>query len=254
MLAKTEQAVKHLNESCVSAVVHLGDIIDGNEDITKTHADLDAVISRLSVLEAPLFHVLGNHCLSAARDHLVEKLKLSKSTYYYRDVSPKWRLIVLDTVDISLDRPKDHPYYQMAVDYLEKHKGEPNAQEWNGGLGPTQLNWLQDLLRETAEQKKFAILCGHLPILSDASFPQHTVWDHKLLVNLIRTYGGAVKAYFCGHYHDGGYAFKDGIHHVTFEAVLDADDADGSCGVVELHDSKIAIKGIGTMTSRLLEL
>lgn len=254
VLSKTERAVKHLNESNVSTVVHLGDVIDGNENIKKTHADLDAVMTRLSKLAAPVYHVLGNHCLAADREHLLDKLELSAGTHYFRDLSPKWRLIVLDTVDVSLDRQEDHPHYQQAKAYLETHHGEPNAKEWNGGLGPDQINWLQDLLRDTAEQQKYAIVCGHMPILAEASFPQHTVWDSTLLVNLIRTYRCAVKAYFCGHYHEGGYAMKDGIHHVTFEAILDADNDDGSCGVVELHDSKIIINGMGIMTSRVLQI
>lgn len=234
--------------------MHLGDVIDGNVSLEKTHEDLDNVLKRLSVLQAPLCHVVGNHCLSAERTHLLGQLKLSGGTYYYRDLSTKWRLIVLDTVDVSLDRPRDHPYYAQALEYLDKHKGEPNAQEWNGGLSADQLNWLQDILRDTAEAGKFAVVCGHLPVASEAAFPAHILWDKKMVTDLFRVYSGAVKAYFAGHFHDGGYCLKDGVHHVTFEAILDSDHRDGSFGIVELHDSEIIIKGSGDMSSRNLSI
>lgn len=233
--------------------MHLGDIIDGNANEVKTIEDLKNVLKRLCVLSAPIYHVLGNHCLEAERSFLLDKLDLSKGTYYYRDLSPKWRLIVLDTVDVSFDRPKDDPCHQLALEYLEKHKGEPNAFRWNGGISPDQLSWLQDLLRDTTEVGKLAIVCGHLPIVGEAAIDRYTVWDSNILVNLFRTYSGAVKAYFAGHYHMGGYALNHGIHHVTFESILDSKAEVGSYGVIELHESHIIVTGHGDMSSRKLE-
>lgn len=252
--------MKHLNASGVSAVLHLGDIVDGNIGtggnlmLHKTHEELDRVLTRLSFLKAPVLHVLGNHCLLANRDHLFRKLKLEAKGYYFRELSPKWRLIVIDTVDVSVSRGEDHARQREAWEYLESHKGEPNARTWNGGLGQEQLDWLEDVLLLTAGQGKLAIICGHIPILVEASEPKGVVFDNVVVGGLLSAHNSVVKAYFCGHHHPGGYAYKNGIHHVTFEAVLDADHEEGSCGVVELHGSRIVIKGNGTMTSRILPL
>lgn len=121
------------------------------------------------------------HCLSADRDHLLGKLELSKSTYYYEELAPMWHLIVLDAVDVFSDRASDHRFYQQAVAYLETHKGEPNTQEWNSGMCPEQLNWLQDPLRERCFP--FYGIFGRMP----HSRSTRGVWEHALLGNLIRT-------------------------------------------------------------------
>lgn len=259
-LSKTERAVKHLNASGVSVVLHLGDIVDGNISTggnpmqDKTHEELDRVLTRLSFLKAPILHVLGNHCLFANRDHLFRKLKFEDKGYYFRELSSKWRLIVLDTVEVSILRGEDHPHQRQAWEYLESHKDEPNARTWNGGLGQEQLDWLEDVLLVTAGEGKLAIVCGHIPILAEAAESGGTVFNNAVVGGLLSAHSSVVKAYFCGHHHPGGYAYKNGIHHVTFEGILDADHEEGSCGVVELHDSRIVINGNGIMTSRILAL
>lgn len=177
-----------------------------------------------------------------------------KNSYYYRDVSPLWRIIVLDTVDVSVDREESHSNHALAIEWLKENRHRANAVEWNGGIGPEQLHWLKNVLEETKKEERLAIVCGHIPIVSGTKSEQHTVWDSDVIVELFAAFQTTVKAYFAGHYHEGCYAFKDNIHYVTFEAVLDADHDDGSCGVVLLHKDHIKVEGNGTMTSRTLVL
>lgn len=252
VILKTASAVQHLNAHGLVAALHLGDIIDGNVTLEQTHDDLQQTLNVLSELKVPVMHVLGNHCLDAGRDYLTEKLGLvKKGSYYYEDISNLWRIIVLDTVDVSITRGEDHEYRRLAEEYLETHAEDANAQEYNGGLGPAQLEWLGRVLEETKKQGKYAIVCGHLPILEEAAVAKLLVWDGERLEKILVD-SGVVKAYFCGHHHEGGYAQREGIHHVTFEAILDSED-DGAVGVVELGNHSIVINGVGKLSSRNLK-
>lgn len=53
-------------------------------------------------LQAPLpvYNTLGNHDLSVPREHYVGRMKLP-SNYYAVTPAPGWRLLVLDTTDLS---------------------------------------------------------------------------------------------------------------------------------------------------------
>lgn len=46
------------------------------------------------------YHVLGNHCLRIPRDRLIPALRMPAS-YYSKQLPQKWRLIVLDTTEMS---------------------------------------------------------------------------------------------------------------------------------------------------------
>lgn len=243
--------MQHLNAHGLVAVLHLGDIIDGNATLEQTRDDLQQTLDVLSELKSPVMHVLGNHCLDAGRDYLMEKLDLKKKgSYYYHDVSDLWRIVVLDTVDVSVAREEGHEYHKLAKEYLEKHAEDANALDWNGGPGPVQLQWLGRVLEGTKAQGKYAIVCGHQPILEGAAAAKFLVWDGERLEKILVD-SGVVKAYFCGHHHEGGYVQQKGIHHVTFEAILDSED-DGAVGVVELGDHSIVINGVGKLSSRKL--
>lgn len=234
-------------------MLHLGDIVDGNLTRWQTHEDLDVILQSLSRLTAPVLHVLGNHCLTVDRSRLLDKLQLKAGTYYYRDLAERWRVVVLDTVEICVGRGKDHENHRRALQYMAAHNGEPNAREWNGGLGCKQVEWLEHVLRETKESGRWAVVCGHLPVVVEAALEKATIWERDMLRNVLERYG-VVKAYFAGHHHEGGYAKVAGIHHVTFEGLLDAEHDMGAVGVIELGTEMIEIKGHGKLTSRVLDL
>lgn len=162
-------------------------------------------------------------------------------------------MVVLDTVEICVGREEGHENYKRAVEYIAAHAGEANAEAWNGGLDRAQVEWLEQVLRETRASDKWAIVCGHLPVAVEAALDGATIWERDALRELLEKYR-VVKAYFAGHHHEGGYAKVGGIHHVTFEALLDAEHEMGAVGVVELGTDTIEIKGHGKMTSRILEL
>merc|ERR1712118_294632 len=50
----------------------------------------------------------------------------------------------------------------------------------------------------------------------------HIAWDHDATRQLLEENCDVVKAYFAGHWHPGGYAYEGGIHHVTFQGIVEA--------------------------------
>lgn len=257
VLAKTANAINHFNSSNVVATLHLGDIVDGNKSLSDTRKDLEVVTQTFRHLRSPVLHAFGNHCLSAGRDHLCKALGFTDNAYYTFDVSSKWRLIVLDTVDISVDRDTTDPLQKIATDYIAQHPNDKNAQHWNGGLSSAQKLWLKSVLQKTRKEGKLAVVCGHIPILMEDTFgpiPPNALWDFESVASIFDDFKDVVKAYFAGHYHQGGYVQKNGIHYVIFESVLDSQHQDGSCGLVHLFDDGIEITGHGEMTSRHLPI
>lgn len=254
-LPKTASAVAALNAADVSVTVQLGDIIDGNSSIELTRSELATVLEVLHPLRAPILHVVGNHCLSAGRSHLLHALQLKHSYYTYK-VSPKWAVVVIDTVDMSTAH--DDPNVQAeATKYLDTHQGEPNAHEWNGGLGAEQKAWLQQKFELMRQNNMWVIVCGHIPVCLSPEYNErsgYVVWDSQSVADLFSHYSDVVKAYFSGHFHEGDYTLQRGIHYVTFEAILESQSEEGAWAEVELHNDRIVINGHGDVKSRRLHV
>lgn len=65
------------------------------------------------------YHVLGNHCLAAPRDRLLQRLGMPRA-YYAADIAPGWRLVTLDTTEMS-----NHSRYpQVAMYYIALSDGQ----------------------------------------------------------------------------------------------------------------------------------
>lgn len=256
VLSKCASTASKLNANKVTATLQLGDIIDGNDTLQSTREELQAVMEKLQALNMPVLNVVGNHCLDAGREHVIQTLGLSK-TYYSRDLSSEWRLIILDTVDVNINRETGHPHQELAVKYLETHKGEPNAVSWGGGIGSEQLRWLKNLLVETRQQRMKAVVCGHIPVFLPeeiANKSPHLLWNSDMIVSILEEFADVVKAYFAGHFHEGAYTKNNGIHYVVFESMLDSQCSEGAWGIVRFHDHAIIVDGYGDMTSRHLDI
>lgn len=251
-LPKTVTAVASFTARSVDACIHLGDIIDGRESdlpeaeyVPVVRDELDAVVNALSLLPSStrLFHVVGNHCLYVGRDTLEERLRLS-APFYATDLSPHWRLVVLDTVHVSVDRPQGDARRAEAYAYLLAHDGEPNAVPWNGGLGSTQTAWLRTELQAARTRGLRVLVAGHHPVAVEAAGPEHLMWAAGEVRSIFAEYRDVVACYFAGHYHSGGRALLDGVEHVTFPAVLDSDETN-AFAFVTLSRDRIDIEGVG---------
>lgn len=258
ILSKTGNAVEQMNAAKVDLTIHLGDIIDGNATLEAMRDELLQVMDRLKALESPMLHVLGNHCLAVGRSHLLSALGFSNDdAYYNRLVNDSWQLIVLDTVDVSILRGPDDPSYETAMRYLQQHADKPNSKPWNGGISEKQKTWLVETLLAARMENRKAIVCGHHPVSMDerhGAVPFHALWDYESVACIFEQFKDVVKAYFAGHFHQGGYIERNGIHYVIFESILDSQHDDGSYAIVKLFDNAIVIDGHGDMTSRTLTI
>jgi manganese-dependent ADP-ribose/CDP-alcohol diphosphatase len=254
-LKKTSEAVTALTTASqpVQAIIHLGDIVDGREAshdrqvaIPQVLLELDDVLAALSKRPSgiPLYHVVGNHCLYVGRGELTRRLGLTESAYYACALSPHWRLVVLDSMDVGLDRAQGDPRRDMAEAYLKEKQGEPNAVSWNGGPSPTQLRWLQTTLESSAADGENVIVCGHHPLIAQAARAEHVAWFSQAVLDIFESNRSVVRAYFAGHFHSGGYALSNGIHHITFPAILDSDETN-SYATVQLYLDHIFVRGFG---------
>lgn len=254
-LWKTEEAISAFAARSVPFVVHLGDIIDGRFspdgiefNIADVIAELDQVLNIFSRLPAAttICHVIGNHCLFVGRSLLQSRLQLDKSSYYTKQLSQNWRLIVLDTMDKSVLYPQEDPRLQNGMDYLNNHTGDPNAVVWNGGIGPDQLKWLQQNLQTARQENMNVLVAGHHPFAAEAASAEHVGWDSSLILDLLGEFSCTVRAYIAGHFHSGGYALIQSVHHITFPAVLDSDESN-AYAFLHLHSDRIAVEGRGAL-------
>jgi manganese-dependent ADP-ribose/CDP-alcohol diphosphatase len=134
---KLQAALNHLStiQPSPSAVLHLGDIINGNHTPEQSNQEFDlvATIFEEASGQLPAVHVVGNHCLSVPRPVLLQRLRIPAPGYHTlrctrRDdmqiankavsgrcvfihrclpqpcscsLGSGWRLVVLDTTEMS---------------------------------------------------------------------------------------------------------------------------------------------------------
>ena len=101
-----------------------------------------------------------------------------------------------------------------------------------------------------ASAEERAIVFCHFPLLAEAATPQHLLWNCEEILRILQE-SPAVVAYMNGHAHDGGYALRDGIHHVTFPGMVESGERN-SYTLVDVYDDRLELRGSGTAPSRTL--
>lgn len=241
----------------IRKVVHLGDIIDGNVTAEKTQQDFDDVLEAFEEFDRQgiqVCHVLGNHCFRVRRDLLLERLGLEQQPYYAMQLHEGWRLIVLDTTDLSLCAwPEGSSEYQEALKYAEDRPLEdhPEMVSWNGGLREAQLDWLKAQLRDAENAGEKCIVCSHHPLATGCARPTHMCWNGQEVSDILASSPSVVGA-FHGHDHQGGYAEYNGKHFTTVEAIVECPPDSVAYGIVDVYPSSLVIRGAGRVTSRKL--
>lgn len=247
-VGKLNKAVTAFNQSRPDFVLQLGDLIDANGDRTRT--DFDRVMAAFARLEPTLYHAVGNHCLDAGRAAYDERVGLER--YYYDFGHKGWRFIVLDGNDISTrDLPEDGAPHRRARAFIDAdpHHNKP----WNGALGKAQKAWLKKTLDAANRRREPIIVAAHFPVLPAASHRQIVLWDYQEVLDLLEATPGVV-AYLAGHHHEGGYAQRAGIHHITFPAMCDAPTAGNAYAFIDLRPGELHVRGVGTVPHRSLKL
>lgn len=127
-LGKLQEAVEELNRQHLSFTVNLGDSIDGRDG--ESLSDLRKVIEVFQGLQAPVKHVIGNHCLELRRRELLLALDLPAAHYSFQ--MKGWLFVVLDTMDISLKAERGSSEHAEAEVWLER---DPTLPNYNGAVG-----------------------------------------------------------------------------------------------------------------------
>lgn len=187
-----------------------------------------------------------------------------KHGYYYSFVYHGYRVIALDSYDLStIARPGATVMYVKAMSFLKSINrnsdlNEPpcnnaNIVAWNGGLSNTQLSWLHNELAVATTNKEKVIILSHISIHPRAAHKTALLWNHKEVLAMINAFD-CVVACFTGHDHDGGYYHDtvNNIHHVTFEGAIERPADTNAYGVVNVYEDRLEIEGYGVVKNRVL--
>ncbi|CAI5501010.1 unnamed protein product [Closterium sp. Naga37s-1] len=212
---KLAAAVAAFNEAQppLSAVVTLGDIVDGRDTEEATVEDFRVVLGELAKLHvSPVHHAIGNHCLYVPRCTLLSSLHLA-SPYYSTTLPNHWKLLVLDSMDVSLKWPCDSENYQAAEAFLEARRAE--GQEgghlvpWNGAVGRAQMEWLLQELRLAEEHGERVVVALHHPVAVGSAPDDLLAWNHQEICDVLVN-SPPVALVLAGRYHPGGYVCMGG--------------------------------------------
>jgi manganese-dependent ADP-ribose/CDP-alcohol diphosphatase len=247
-LQKLAECVQDLNTQDLAFVIQLGDFID--RDFTS----FDTLLPIYQQLKAPKYHILGNHDFSVKpeeKSRILEKLGLKNG--YFDFTYRSWRFIALDGNDLSFyalsETSKKYPEAKAMYQKF-RDQGLPNAETWNGGVSAQQIAWLRNTLEKASEKGEKVILFCHFPV-----FPQpniHNLWNDSEVITVLESYKGVV-AYMNGHNHAGNYGEKNGIHYLSFQAMVETLDQN-AYAIVEVYADRMNIIGRGREPHRILTI
>lgn len=200
--------VNEMNGWPADAVIQLGDLVNGAfvmggalGDPTRISGFLDEAIALLSGLESPLYHVLGNHDMyDLSKPEVLVALGLEIG-YYSFDLGG-FHFAVLDAEYNPDGTDYDHVFMRV-----------------KGFIPPLQLDWL---VADLAATNLPTIICVHQPL--DADFEAlaggPSIANNKDVQHVLSE-SGVVIAVLQGHDHENRYTEIDGIHFITFAAMVD---------------------------------
>lgn len=222
-LVKVQDSVTVFNARPLDFVIELGDLVDGYaKDTDRSLRDLDRVLPLLQEVRAPLYYVLGNHCLTGGRTNVMARLHLEKAWYdFTRPAAPGWRFVVLDGNEAGY-----------------------------GVLGPKQEEWLKGVLDRAGKAGERVICFCHFPLVQPGGQDQRLKGQGKG-IQLLNGFP-CVVAWFSGHEHRGGYVEADGIHYLTFKGMVES--VSNAYSIVTLESDRIRVQGFGQEPSRDLAL
>lgn len=195
--------------------------------------DAESIYAKFSGLR---YHVIGNHDVQdLSKGEFLERVPMT-ATYY------------------SFDAGANH---FVVLDAQYNRKGEDCSRVFyvvQGNIPSFQLDWLEEDLAATDQP---TIICVHqrLDVEYDFRSGGPEIYNAEEVRALLEE-SGKVIAVFQGHDHDGAYSQIDGIHYVTFRALIDrAEPTPPSWALVTLDpvNHTITIEGAGEQVSYHLD-
>ncbi len=242
---KISEAVQAFNNAGVEMAISLGDLVDNEYT---DYSDIQVELARLSM---PMYKILGNHDFITpySEEQQAAALKvLGISNRYFSVVQNGVRLIFLDSSDIAMySHPLESKGYREAEDIFKELKDDlaPNARSYNGAIGPKQMEWLENELKEAQSLSQNVVCLTHIPLALPATGNKYTLWNDEDVIDLLTEYT-CVKAVIGGHHHEGGYRLTGNIHHITLKGMVQGEE--NSYSVVHITKNSIRIDGYGRET------
>jgi len=238
--AKMDSAVAFYNRLAPSTpafLLILGDYVDGYtqsvSDSTKTMADLDTMNARTGRFQGDIYLVLGNHEQTSLNKTDIHSKSLSKikQNFYSFDVGP-FHFVVLDGNYTS-----NGAHYSRLAPWTW-------TDTW---IHKPQRDWLIADLRAAGDRPTIVSIHQNL---NGASTDDYSVNNADTIRTILET-NGNVTHVFQGHKHEGGYTRINGIHYITFQAMLNCPIAATGTGtangnnysLVTIRDTTMFIDG-----------
>jgi 3',5'-cyclic AMP phosphodiesterase CpdA len=229
-----------MNAARVNFVIELGDFVNGWVVFGADPGDPARIPSILAwadglyaAFSGPRYHVLGNHDLFNLDKQQIRSILGLKRTYSSFDVGP-FHFVILD-VQFSED----------GSDLADTYSGVA------GFLPEPELAWLREDLAASPGRPTIVLVHQMLNAFIEE-------WGRPLIANQpnvqrLLEEAGNVIAVLQGHDHRYGHEVLNGIHYITFEALVDQ-GTPPSWAVVTLDDEAktLSVNGIGDQPSVVL--
>lgn len=242
---KLADAIATFNQEDLAFVVTLGDLIDRGWE------SFDTILGCYDQLKHRCVFLPGNHDFAVEPEYLGKVHERLGMPAKWHDFSVGgFRFIVLDGNDVSTFAPPlDDPRRELAKDRLKalRQAGALNAQDWNGSFSDEQLSWLRATLAKADAMGEHVVLFCHYPLYPENA---HNMWDAPDVLKLLAAHD-SVKAWFCGHNHEGNYGVIGNTHFVTIKGMVDTPDQN-AFAIADVYLDRIAIRGFGREASRVL--
>jgi len=189
-------------------VIELGDFVNGWVVLGAHPGEPDRIPDILSwadgllaEFDGPRYHVIGNHDVyNLSKEQYLDRLGMEATAFSFD--AGMYHVVVLDL-----------QYDEQGADLTHTYTG---VQGW---VPSDEIAWLRADLATTARP---TIVCVHQMLDVDVSrFQGYPLVGNCLEVRRLLAESGVVIAVFQGHEHDSRYTQIDGIHYVTFEALVD---------------------------------
>ena len=220
---KLALCAKEIERQQPAFIIHLGDLTDGRQSLAHRRADVETITAEIKKITVPWRFVLGNHDAAAGRELLTDALGFKEFHYTFTQPGvPGWRFVVLDGNDAGY-----------------------------GVMSAKQLDWFRGVLAQAKAQGERVICFCHFPLIEAASQRGHIMHKPAPVLDVLDNAPGVVVAWLCGHDHAGGYALRQGVHHLTLQGTCESKD-EPAMATLSLFPDHLLVAGFGRVPSREL--
>lgn len=243
-LVKLNEAVSVFKDNNVSFIVNLGDLID------REFKSFSPVMEILNSSGIKIYHCRGNHDFSV-ENSLKNQIPVNETGdhNYFSFKKGNFRFIFLDGNEVSTYSQVEPATITEYSDYIRnlKDQGAINALDWNGGMGQSQVNWLNEQLLDAEKRDERSIIFCHFPVAPENI---HNLLNYKEILPIVEKYDNPV-AWFSGHNHSGNYANLEGVHFITMKGMVETEKVN-AFAIAEVFNNRIEIRGYGNEKNLIL--